>query len=172
VIARSDQGRLPIRTERVDVRELMEGARRRFGRRAAGAEVDLRVDAPDGLRAELDTLRVEQALGNLVDNALRYGGGPIDLVARDGAGGLRLAVRDHGPGFPPGFLEHAFERFTRADTGRSGGGAGLGLAIVQAIASAHGGMAEARNVQGAGAEVVLVLGPTHPPPRAPAPAPR
>ncbi len=172
VIARSDQGRLPIRTARVDARELMDGARRRFGRRAAGADVELRVNAPDGLHADLDTMRVEQALGNLVDNALRYGGGPIDLVARDGAGGLELAVRDHGPGFPPGFLDRAFERFARADTGRSGGGAGLGLAIVQAIAVAHGGVAEARNVQGAGAEVVLLLGSRHSPPPAPAPAPR
>ena len=171
VIARSDQGGLPIRTSPVDVRELMESARRRFGGRAAEAQVDLRVDAPSGLRAELDTLRVEQAIGNLVDNALRYGGGPVDLVARDGAGGIELAVRDHGPGFPPDFLEHAFERFTRADAGRSGGGAGLGLAIVQAIAAAHGGVAEARNLEGGGAEVLLVLGATQPP-QAPGREPR
>ena len=64
-------------------------------------------------------------------------------------------MRDHGPGFPPGFLEHAFERFSRADSGRSSGGAGLGLAIVQAVAVAHGGAATARNVRGNGAEVVL-----------------
>ncbi len=172
VIARSDQGRLPIRTAPMDLRELMEGVRSRFGRRAAAAEVDLRVDVPVGLRAELDTIRVEQALGNLVDNALRYGGGPVDLVARDGPGGLELAVRDHGPGFPPGFLEHAFERFSRADAGRSGGGAGLGLAIVQAIAAAHRGVARARNVESGGAEVMLVLRATPHPPRAPGPVPR
>ena len=117
--------------------------------------MDLRVTAVPGFRPELDALRVEQALGNLVDNALRYGGGPVDLVAREGAGGLELAVRDHGPGFPPEFLEHAFERFSRADSGRSTGGAGLGLAIAQAVAVAHGGAATARNVDGNGAEVVL-----------------
>ncbi len=119
VIARSDQGRLPIRTAPVDVPDLLEAVRRRFARRAEDAGMDLRVSAPPGLRAELDALRVEQALSNLVDNALRYGRGPVDLVAREGPGGLELAVRDHGPGFPPDFLEHAFERFTRADSGRS-----------------------------------------------------
>jgi two-component system OmpR family sensor kinase len=54
---------------------------------------------------------------------------------------VRIAVRDHGPGFPPEFAGRAFERFARPDTGRSGGGAGLGLAIVDAIARAHGGTA-------------------------------
>jgi two-component system, OmpR family, sensor kinase len=157
VIARSDQGRLPIRTAPVDVRDLLESVRRRFARRAGEAGIDLRVAAPPGLRAELDSLRVEQGLGNLVDNALRYGDGPIDLVARERAGGLELAVRDRGPGFPPEFVDHAFERFTRADTGRSSGGAGLGLAIVQAIAAAHGGVAEVRDVEGDGAEVAITL---------------
>ena len=89
-----------------------------------------------------DRLRLEQALGNLVDNALRYGGGVNRGSPRDGS---ELHVTDDGPGFPPEFLERAFERFSRADAARGRGGAGLGLAIVRTIAEAHGGSAHAAN---------------------------
>jgi signal transduction histidine kinase len=160
VIARSDQGRLPIRAEPVDMGELLEGVRRRFARRADDAGIDLRVVTAPNLSAELDRFRVEQALGNLVDNALRYGTGPVDLIARDVPEGLELAVRDRGPGFPPGFAGQAFERFTRADAGRSTGGAGLGLAIVEAIATAHGAGASVRDLDGHGTEVAIRLAST------------
>ena len=68
-----------------------------------------------------------------------------------------LKVSDEGAGFPPDFVPHAFERFSRADAARSGGGAGLGLAIVDAIARAHGGTAHAANAADGGADVWLVL---------------
>ena len=61
-----------------------------------------------------DRLRLEQALGNLVDNALRHGDGRVDLRAAQGDGTVELHVVDEGHGFPPAFLEHAFERFSRA----------------------------------------------------------
>ncbi len=157
VIARSDQGRLPIRTAPVGIGELLEGVSTRFARRAGDAEIDVRVVAEPGLTADLDRSRVEQALGNLLDNALRYGSGPVELIGRAGQDGIELAVRDRGPGFPPGFAAHAFERFTRADSGRSTGGAGLGLAIVEAIALAHGGAASVREINGDGAEVRISL---------------
>jgi signal transduction histidine kinase len=139
VIARSDQGRLPIAREPIELAVLLDRVRTRFADRAhqAGREID--VAAPDGLRAELDPLRVEQALGNLVDNALRHGGGEVTLSARGQNGTVVLEVSDRGAGFPAGFEAEAFERFARADDGRTAGGAGLGLAIVQAIAAAHGG---------------------------------
>ena len=86
-----------------------------------------------------DRLRLEQALGNLVDNALRHGAGPVTLGAEPENGELVLRVSDEGDGFPPEFLPHAFERFSRADEARPRGGAGLGLAIVDAVARAHGG---------------------------------
>ena len=66
-------------------------------------------------------------------------------------------MRDEGPGFPPDFLPHAFERFSRPDEARSGGGAGLGLAIAQAIAAAHGGSAGAANRSARGADVWLSI---------------
>src|SRR5581483_9849459 len=96
---------------------------------------------PSGATVSGDRLRLEQALVNLVDNALRYGGASVTLGAAVRNGSAELHVTDDGAGFPPGFLDRAFERFSRGDTARRGGGAGLGLAIVQTIAEAHGGSA-------------------------------
>jgi signal transduction histidine kinase len=104
-----------------------------------------------------DPQRVEQALGNLVENALRHGAGEVVLTAEPGDAAVELHVLDDGPGFPPPFLDSAFERFTRADPARSRGGTGLGLAIVDAIATAHGGSCGARNRQDGGADVWISL---------------
>ena len=103
------------------------------------------------------SMRLEQALGNLVDNALRYGDGPIRLSAIAHNGLIELHVTDSGAGFPPGFLSTAFARFTSADQARTNGGAGLGLSIVEVIASAHGGSAGAANREGGGADVWISL---------------
>jgi signal transduction histidine kinase len=104
-----------------------------------------------------DRLRLEQAVGNLVDNALRHGSGHVDLGARRSDGSVELRVSDAGSGFPPGFLTRAAERFTRADEARAGGASGLGLAIVDAIARAHGGQLRIANGEAAGAVVSLTL---------------
>ncbi len=102
---------------------------------------------------------MRQALGNLVDNALRHGGGDVVLQARATAGGSELSVSDSGPGFDPEIRAHAFERFTRGDVARARGGAGLGLAIVEAIVEAHGGTAE---IADAGRPTVLLRLPADP----------
>jgi heavy metal sensor kinase len=157
VIARSDQGKLPIKSAEVDARALLEAVGDRYARRAAESHIRIDVAAPDDLGVIADPLRIEQAIGNLVDNALRYGGGPVELSAEQVDGRVELSVRDHGAGFPQGFIDTAFERFTRADAGRARGGAGLGLAIVSAISEAHGGTATASNAEGGGARVTLRL---------------
>ena len=84
---------------------------------------------------------LEQALGNLVDNALRHSTGTITLSARQRDGQTELHVGDEGASFPADFVGKAFERFSQADDARSDAGAGLGLAIVDVIARAHGGSA-------------------------------
>jgi two-component system OmpR family sensor kinase len=139
VIARFDQGRLPIARQPVELKALLERVRERFLHRANRAGREIAIDAPAGPPVELDPFRIEQALGNLADNALRHGGGDVRLAARRDGGAAVLEVSDEGSGFAAGFEDEAFERFTRAGPGRSGGGAGLGLAIVRAIAVAHGG---------------------------------
>ncbi len=160
VIARSDQGRLPVRATRLPAVEVLDDVRARFTQRAGDAGRRIHVDADLQVQLTGDPLRLEQALGNLVDNALRYSDGDVHLEAhRVGGRATVLAVVDEGPGFPEDFLSRAFERFSRADHARGRGGAGLGLAIVAAITTAHGGTAEARNRPGepARGEVLLTL---------------
>ena len=152
VLARSHRGRLPLRVEPVDARELLEGVVARLGERVGRTGRAVEVEAPAGLRLACDRLRMEQALGNMLENALRYGEGRVSLAAAERGEVVELHVRDEGRGFPPGFADRAFERFTRADGARTGGGAGLGLAIVRAIATAHGGRAGTADRDG-GADV-------------------
>lgn len=155
VLARSDEGRLRLAAEPLAVSKLLETVARRFGTRADGVGRRLEVDVPADASVLGDPLRLEQALGNLVDNALRYGAGTVRLEGRSENGLVALRVTDEGAGFPRDFLPRAFERFSRADESRARGSAGLGLALVEAIAHAHGGTASAGNRAGGGAEVTL-----------------
>jgi two-component system OmpR family sensor kinase len=161
LIARADQGGLPIRRERFAAGEALATVGGRFATRARELGRELRVDDSDTL-LDADPARVEQALGNLVDNALTYGLGPVHLHAVERDGFVELHVEDEGPGFPDGFLERAFDRFTRADEARGHGGAasggtGLGLSIVDLVARAHGFGAGLRNRPGGGADVWLAV---------------
>ena len=114
--------------------------------------------ALEGERSEVvaDRLRLDQAIGSMVDNALRYGSGQVTLGVRRNGSGVEVHVSDQGEGFPERFLDRAFERFSRASSSRRDGGSGLGLAIVQTVAHAHGGKAHAANTD-AGADVWLAL---------------
>jgi signal transduction histidine kinase len=155
LIARAAEGRLPVRPETVEVRDLLEQARQRFIERARQQGRVIRVRAPEGLRCGLDPLRLRQALGNLIDNALRHGAGAIDLTARRQDGGVEVEISDHGPGFSPEMAPRAFERFARGGGARARGGGGLGLAIVRAITEAHGGTATIAGGSSPGATVRL-----------------
>lgn len=159
VLARADRGRLPVRRERVEIARAVAGSVDAFAVPAGDRGVAIEVRVPPGLRAEVDELRLRQALGNLLENALRHTprGGRVTIEAEQRDGALRVEVRDTGEGFPPGSLPGVFEAFARPDASRSDGGAGLGLAIVRAVAEAHGGVVEASNAPGGGAAVVLTI---------------
>jgi signal transduction histidine kinase len=157
VIARADQGRLPLEKQPVEVGGLLFAVAARFSTPAHGASRELRIVETNGLTVEADQARLEQALSNMVSNALRHGDGEVVLQARQRNGDVELHVLDEGRGFEPRFLPHAFERFSRADPARSRGGSGLGLSIVRLIAEAHGGRAHASNRKGGGADVWLSL---------------
>ena len=157
LLAQSDEGELRLEPEPLDVRPLLEGVARRFAARAEEGRRTVEVDAPQGLSVTADRLRLEQALGNLVDNALRYGSGAVGLTARARERTVELAVSDEGAGFPRDFLPRAFERFSRPDGSRARSSTGLGLSLVAAIARSHGGSARADNGPAGGAEVVLTL---------------
>jgi signal transduction histidine kinase len=156
VLARADQGRLPLRPEPIDVQELLERAAERHRAAAGDRPITATVAIEGGAVILADPDRSAQALDNLVANALRHGAGPVELTARAAPGGLiELTVRDHGPGLPAGYAERAFERFGQGGT--SVGGSGLGLAIVEAIARAHGGRATVADAPGGGAVATIAL---------------
>ncbi len=160
-LARSDDDKIALQPERVSLGTVLTGSAEQAAGRASAAGVSCQVEAPAGLMVKLDPDRIREAIDNLVDNALRFApsGTAIVISARATGPDLAIEVSDRGPGFPGQFLPHAFERFRRPDSGRarSAGGAGLGLAIVSAIAQAHGGRATARNGPGGGAAVTLEL---------------
>jgi signal transduction histidine kinase len=123
----------------VPARELLEAAARRARSQLDGGRaVAVRDDAGTALHADAGLL--ERALGNAVDNAVRYGAGTVTISASTTAApATLLAVHDDGDGIPPDFLPHAAERFRQAEASRSGAGSGLGLALIDAIVTAHAG---------------------------------
>ena len=103
-------------------------------------------------------LAISRAVSNLVDNAIRYAPGPIEIQAHEGAGRVVIEVLDRGPGVPASEAERLKRPFTRLDESRGGlGGAGLGLAIVDRIARAHGGSLELDAREGGGLAARLEL---------------
>ena len=169
LIARADDGRLPIRPELVGVLALAAESASRFeeSARSRGRAIDLAIDPSLEIRADRD--RLAQALDNLIDNAITHGAGTVTVSAMATKADVAIEVRDEGRGFARGFAERAFDRFTTTDAGRSGGGSGLGLAIVAAIAGAHGGHAKVLGGPGGAVQVVIpVTNVTRPTARPPA----
>jgi signal transduction histidine kinase len=160
VLARADQGRLPIKPEPLAARDVLTAAaeRARAAAEVRGRRIVVEDELSDGATVRADRDRTAQVLDNLVTNALRYGDGTITLSARDDGGLLELHVTDEGPGFPDEVIGRPFERFARGSEARaSEQGSGLGLALVEAVAVAHGGRAEARNRPEGGADVWIAL---------------
>jgi len=124
----------------VDLGLLVEHVVQRFAPQAAARHRAIETRTAPGASVDGNRHWLELAIGNLVSNALRHGAGTVRVTAVPaGADRVRVAVRDEGPGFPPEFVDKAFDRFSRAETSRTTRGTGLGLALVQAVADAHGG---------------------------------
>ena len=156
LIARGDRGTLPLRREDVEVGKVLDTVVARFAGRAQAVGATVVVEPTDA-RVEADPERLGQALGNLLDNALGHGAHSVVVSAERSNGTVELHVADDGDGFPPGFVDRAFDRFSRADEARSRGGAGLGLSIVALIADAHGGEASVANRSEGGADAWITL---------------
>lgn len=156
VMARIRGGRISVHRVETSLALLTTRSARAVQRQATAAGVTIDVDASDEA-VEVDPERIEQALRNLLENAIRQTrrAGVVRVSARRLDGFARFVVADSGPGFPQDLLASAFEPFTRGDLETAGPtGAGLGLSIVRAIAEAHGGSASAENTPD-GARVTL-----------------
>jgi signal transduction histidine kinase len=153
LLARTRGGRIPIRCVRTSLAGLTARSVQTVEGQAAAANVTIEQDAPDETVA-VDPDRIEQALRNLLENAIRQTrpGGVVRVAVRRQDGIVRFVVADEGPGFRADLLSRAFEPFTHGDPQTAG--AGLGLSIVRAMAEAHGGSAYAENTP-AGAQVTL-----------------
>jgi len=148
------EGREWLSAERTAIGPILEAAREAILPKAQERGTELIVECDEGLAAKVDPGLLEQALVNLIDNAVKYS--PPDKVVRIGAkaeGGLLVVeVRDQGIGIPSRDIPRIFERFYRVDKARSRelGGTGLGLAIVRHIAIAHGGEVSVESWEGEG----------------------
>jgi two-component system phosphate regulon sensor histidine kinase PhoR len=160
-LARLEQEKMAIELEDAELGPLLESAAEALRGKAAERGMAIEVSCPEGLRARINPRLVEQALINLIDNAIKYSGSeaPLRVEAREAAGAIELSVRDEGRGIAAEHLERIFERFYVVDRARSRamGGTGLGLAIVKHIALAHGGEARVESEEGRGSRFIIAL---------------
>lgn len=151
----------PVRIAPADlIRDALAAAYPRYGSRGVALRGEIDDESPD---VEVEPERMGQVLDNLLDNALRHtpAGGSVTVRLRGGPTRVELAVIDTGPGIPAEYLPHVFERFYRVDAARDRGhgGSGIGLAIVRAVVTAHGGRVSADAAPGGGARFTVTLPP-------------
>ena len=158
-VATIQAGRLSVRTDSVDLVELVEevSSQMRLGADLEG--VDLTVSVPEELPAvEADRDRLLQVMVNLIGNGLKFtpSGGQVTLAAEPAPGGVLVTVSDTGPGIEPEMKRHLFDRFWRGH-GTNLRGAGLGLAIVEGILEAHGTGVDVESEVGRGSSFSFTL---------------
>jgi signal transduction histidine kinase len=159
-LTRIEQGRVQLDLAGASAAELVEEAVARFQSRAEsggvtlGSEVDV-----DAALVMVDRERIEHVFDNLINNAIQHTGpgGTIRVTARTDGHRARFTVRDSGEGIPPEQLTRIFEKFYRVPTARHSGGAGLGLAIVREIVTAHGGEIDVQSEPGTGTTFTFTL---------------
>lgn len=157
----ADAGALTLESHPTDVAKLCKDVLESFGAKAEQQQIMLQFVGSENITLPLDASRMQQALGNLLENALTHtpSGGTVRLELEKHQAQLELRVSDTGAGIPPEALERIFERLYRLDTSRNRatGGSGLGLAIVKTIVGLHGGEIQASNRLEGGAMFRILL---------------
>lgn len=152
-------GKIPL--EPGSVGDVLRRAAGNFAKASEAKRITVSVEYPPGLMATMNAALLEQAVGNLIDNAIKYSGegAQVTVAAAVSDEGLAIQVRDTGPGIEQRHLARIFERFYRVDSARSRalGGTGLGLAIVKHIAQAHGGSVGVESMPGKGSLFTIRL---------------
>lgn len=160
-ISELESGRITMNLQSVRLQPLVDRVLEDFKTQAESRRVIMSNEVPE-LTARADSDRLQQVLGNLIGNAIKYGrsDGHVGVTGRLANGSIiELCVQDDGPGIPPESLERVFERFYRVDKARSReqGGTGLGLSIVKHIVQSHGGKVWAKSDPGKGAAFYFTL---------------
>ncbi len=155
-VSAAEAGALALQRGPVDLRALAARAADLYREVAEQKNIQIGLEGPEA-RMEGDSVRIGQALSNLVDNALKYTpeGGRVTLATATEPGALTVTVSDNGPGVPVGEREAVWRRLYRGDASRSQRGLGLGLTLVRAVAEAHGGSASVTDAPGGGARFQL-----------------
>lgn len=159
-ISEAETGAMKLHHAPVNLNDLLCGVADLYEYVAEEKKIRLTVEVAPDLAVSADKVRLQQAVANLADNALKYSpaGTAVILSARAiPAGGVEISVCDQGPGIPPEDLPRIWDRLYRGDKSRSQRGLGLGLSFVRAIAHAHGGAAAVISVPGQGAAFTLTL---------------
>ncbi|MCC9596562.1 ATP-binding protein [Rubrivivax sp. JA1055] len=148
--------------ERTDLRPLVREVAREIDPLLARRRLHLDLALSDGpLVAKVDPMRFQQVVRNVLANAVRFSPDGETITVRgdvDARNQIVVAVRDHGPGIPPGELEKIFEAFVQSSKTKDGsGGTGLGLAICRKIVEAHGGSIQAENADGGGSRFTIAV---------------
>ncbi|HET7754433.1 MAG TPA: ATP-binding protein [Anaeromyxobacteraceae bacterium] len=159
-VARIEEGRMPARYMRADLAELARGTAAQFEVAAVERHVDLTVDAPLALEAELDPEKIQRVLANLLGNAFKFvpDGGRVRIAVQQDRGLARVVVEDSGPGVPPALRSQIFERFRQDETGAARtGGTGLGLSIAKELVELHLGTIAVDEGQWGGARFTFTL---------------
>ena len=157
-VSRLAGGKVQLQLEKADLRGIVKETAARLGDEAQRSGCSISVTDGEPVMAELDPLRMEQVVANLITNAIKYGRGkPIELGIHVDRGHAKLTVRDHGIGVAHEEQARIFERFARAVSVREYGGLGLGLFISKQIVDAHGGSIHVDSAPGEGATFVVDL---------------
>ncbi len=138
-IARLESGASQGAMEEVEAEALIRDVVELYEPAAEDKGLSLSSETAEGVRLIADRQLIGQALANLIDNAIKYGVGDIDVSAIDTGATVEITVRDHGPGIPEEDRKRVLKRFVRLEESRSRPGSGLGLALVAAVARLHGG---------------------------------
>lgn len=153
-ISAAEGGAMRLNREHVDLRALAERAANLYREVAEDRTIKVDCDLPAPVEANVDRVRLGQAVNNLLDNALKYTpeGGRVVLTVRAEPDAAVISISDNGPGIPTAEREAIFRRLYRGDSSRSQRGLGLGLSLVKAIVEAHGGKVSVAEAAGGGAQ--------------------
>ena len=158
-ISAAEAGALKLNRDRIDLRTLAERAADLYREVAQEKKITITLHQPDAVELSADSIRLGQAVNNLVDNALKYtpDGGRVEIAVHSEPQVAVLTVSDNGPGVPSIERDAIFRRLYRGDASRSQRGLGLGLSMVKAIVEAHGGTVQVEDAAGGGARFIVRL---------------